>query len=178
MTNKKYLDRIMPHEEHYCDAYWDTIRGLQEVFGRTSRPNTKDQPIYEACRQRLGAEKMIRLASGHRQQVLDKIGGGSPWSYFRGILQRHFLHPSRAGESGCPSCGEQAIGLAHPETWVRRKSVRLSYECPTCKAVSDSEWCYPADKGQKPTERWAKYELQRGMEKKKSLRWREALGLK
>jgi len=173
--NKKYEGRVMPHEEHYKEEYWDMIRTLQEVFSRTNRPNTRDQPIYEACRQRMGADQIIRLAQGHRQQVLDRIGSGSPWSYFRGILQRHFLHPDTTGSSGCRSCGEQAIGLAHPETWVRRKSVRLSYECPTCKVVSDSEWCYPGVEGRRPTERWSTYELRRERQQGKSQEWKEAL---
>ena len=64
--NKKYEGRIMPHEEHYHEEYWDMIRALQEVFARTNRPNARDQLVYEACRQRMGPEKIIRLAQESR----------------------------------------------------------------------------------------------------------------
>jgi len=57
MTLKGHLEgEVRPYEEHYNEEYWQMVRQLQEVFGRTSRPGGHDQVTYEACRQRMGAQ--------------------------------------------------------------------------------------------------------------------------
>jgi len=174
MTLKGHLEgEVRPYEEHYNEEYWQMVRQLQEVFGRTSRPGGHDQVTYEACRQRMGAQKVIGLARGHRQQVLDKVGNQNPWSYFRGILQSRLNNPE-AEPSGCPECGHPPVGKAYPESYVRRQGVRLSYLCPLCSHVHHSEWCYPPD-GKRPTERWGAYALQRQKDRVKSQKWKEAL---
>jgi hypothetical protein len=177
MTLKTHIEGgvpTTPYEEHYKAAYWAMVKKLQEVFARTCRPSPHDQIVYEACRQRMGADKVVRLARGHRQQILDRVGTKSPWAYFRGILQSK-LHNPEADPVGCEECGEQMCGLKNPETWTRRQGVRLSFDCPTCGHITHSPWCYPGREGARPTVRWDDYVVQSRTDRGKAQKWKEAL---
>lgn len=176
MTLKTHIDggALTPYEQHYTEEYWDMVKELQQVFARTCRPSYRDQVVYEACRQRMGAGRVIRMARGHCQKILDRVGTKSPWAYFRGILQSG-LHNPGAESGGCEECGEQMCGLKNPETWTRRQGVRLSFDCPTCGHITHSPWCYPGREGAKPTERWDTYLANSRAQRVRSQRWKEAL---
>ena len=123
---------------------------VEYVLGLSKRKHSvSTQDSLRAARRLEGyylpalGEKAIRAHLRASEDRLEKCG--ALWPYVFSILDGQIANPS--APTGCPACGLREFGHSYRETWARVKSIRLSYVCPECDHVEDSEFCFPARMG-------------------------------